>query len=118
MKINNCIDFISYYLLLYHLFVFARHLNYINKYTVELKEFDFSFAIVKHNICYELEKRHVRALIVVSTSSELYSVIVLARLQVFVRKKKDKKVNENKTMCHLDGNTERHIVLHRLKGDN
>jgi hypothetical protein len=61
----------------------------MNKYTVELKEFDF-FANVKHNICNELEKRNIRAVIVVSMSSELYSVIVLARLQVFVRKK-DKK---------------------------
>lgn len=43
------------------------------------------------NITYVTEKRYIRALIVVSMSSELYSVIVLARLQVFVRKKDKKK---------------------------
>jgi len=117
MKINNCIDFISYFLLLYHLFVFARHLNCMNKYTVELKEFDV-FANVKHNICYELEKRHVRALIVVSMSNELYSVVDIAKITSLRTKKKDKKVNENKTMCHWDEDTDKHIVLHRLKGDN
>lgn len=70
------------------------------------------------NITYVTEKRYIRALIVVSMSSELYSVIVLARLQVFVRKKDKKKINENKTMCHRDEDADRHIVLHRLKGDN